>query len=75
MLLKSINYNNKFRKQSLKTPINLLTELVNTDEGTNRLIEENVIPKILDYITNNNEFKSLKLKKAAIWILGKICNF
>jgi len=60
-----------FRKESLRTPINFLTELANTEDGTDKLIEYNCIQKLLDYLEKDET--STKHKKAILWILGKIC--
>jgi rapamycin-insensitive companion of mTOR len=56
----------------LKTPINLLTELANTEEGTEKLIEINAIPNLISLFEKENI--SIKWKKSALWILGKICS-
>jgi hypothetical protein len=61
-----------FRKQALKTPINLITELSNTEEGTEKLIEIDAVSSLCSYVEKENI--SLKFKKAALWILAKICN-
>lgn len=63
---------NPAKKQSLKTPINLLTELANTENGTSKLIEIEAVDKLLGIIEKENI--SIKLKKSALWILAKICN-
>lgn len=63
---------NPAKKQSLKTPINLLTELANTAQGTSKIFEMDAIPKILALLERENY--SIKLKKSALWILGKICS-
>ncbi len=63
---------NPAKKQSLKTPINLITELPNTEIGMAKLIEIEAIPKLLSMITDDNV--SLKNKKAVLWILAKICS-
>jgi len=55
----------------LRTPINFLTELANTEEGTTKLIESNCIQTLLDYLMK--EETSIKHKKAILWILAKIC--
>jgi hypothetical protein len=55
----------------LRTPINFLTELANTEEGTTKLIESNCIQNLLDYLMK--EETSIKHKKAILWILAKIC--
>lgn len=54
----------------MKTPINLITELANTDKGTDRLVEMNIIPTLLAVLDEEDKFKR---KKAVLWILGKIC--
>jgi len=56
----------------LRTPINFLTELANTEEGTSKLIENDCIQFLLDYLIK--EETSTKHKKAVLWILAKICN-
>lgn len=60
------------KKQALKTPINILTELANTQEGTDKLIQIKAIETLLSMIENSNT--SLKSKKSVLWILGKISN-
>lgn len=55
----------------MRTPINFLTELANTEEGTNKLIENNCIQTLLDCLMK--EETSTKHKKAILWILAKIC--
>jgi hypothetical protein len=60
------------RKQSLKTPINVLTELANTEMGTNKLIEIEAIPKLFEML--NKESLSAKSRKSVLWIIAKICN-
>ena len=43
------------KKLSLKTPINILTELPNNEKGFNILIENNFIEKLLSYLINDNK--------------------
>lgn len=62
---------NPAKKESLRTPINFLTELANTEDGTDKLIEYNCVKKLLDYLEKDET--STKHKKAILWILGKIC--
>ena len=56
----------------MKTPINLLTELCNTEEGTEKLVELEAIPQLLNIL--DREDISLKWRKSALWILSKICS-
>ena len=58
------------RKQTLKTPINLITELPNTEAGTLKLIEIEAVSRLLEMLEKDI---SLKHKKAVLWILAKIC--
>ena len=49
-----------------------MTELANTEEGTDKLIEINAIPNLISLLEKENI--SIKWKKSALWILGKICS-
>lgn len=54
-------------------PINLITELANTNEGVDRLIDIKAVPnliRMLDDVSVTN-----KHKKALLWILARICNY
>ena len=59
-------------KQYFKTPINILTELPNSEQGTEALIKIGAVEKLLNYLNINNLEKDIKNVKSALWILAKI---
>ena len=58
------------RKQSLKTPINILTELPNNETGMQKLIDLKAVEFLFTYLDDPNT--PSKEVKAALWILAKI---
>ena len=60
-------------KQTLKTPINIITELPNNDIGYQKIIEMNFIEQLFEFL-NNEKYKNenTKIIKGTLWILGKI---
>ena len=59
-------------KQYFKTPINILTELPNNEQGTETLIKIGAVEKLLNYLDINRIEKDIKYIKSALWILAKI---
>ena len=59
-------------KQYFKTPINILTELPNNEEGTETLIKIGAIEKLLNYLDIKKLEKDIKNVKSALWIIAKI---
>ena len=59
-------------KQYFKTPINILTELPNNEQGTETLINIGAVEKLLSYLDINKLEKEIKNVKSALWILAKI---
>ena len=59
------------KKQFLKTPINILTELANSESGIETLINLNIIDFLFSYLDNNTSISSKEIK-SALWILAKI---
>ena len=59
-------------KQYFKTPINILTELPNSEQGTKTLIKIGAVEKLLNYLDINKLEKDSKNVKSALWILAKI---
>lgn len=59
------------KKQALKTPINILTELPNNELGMQKLIDLKAIEFLFSYLDNPKA--PSKEVKAALWILAKIC--
>ena len=71
--LYSVSFNVRIRpekKQSLKTPVNILTELANNETGTQTLIDLKAIEFLFSYLDNTSV--SSKEIKSALWILAKI---
>lgn len=58
------------KKQSLKTPINILTELPNNEIGMQKLIELKAVEFLFTYL--DDPAAPSKEVKAALWILAKI---
>ena len=60
-------------KQTLKTPINIITELPNNEIGYQKIIEINIIEQIFDFLDYKKyQNTNIKIIKGALWILGKI---
>ena len=58
--------------KSIQTPINIITELNNNDNGTNKLRELKIIEQLLDYIDPKKIEKYNNRVKSALWILAKL---
>ena len=63
---------NPSTKQYFKTPISILTELPNNEQGTEMLIKIDAIEKLLNYLDINKLETDIKNIKSALWILAKI---
>ena len=59
-------------KQYFKTPINILTELPNSEQGTQTLIKIGAVEILLNYLDVNKLENDNKNVKSALWILAKI---
>jgi hypothetical protein len=59
-------------KQYFKTPINILTELPNNEQGRETLIKIGAVEKLLNYLNINKLEKDIKNVKSALWIIAKI---
>ena len=59
-------------KQYFKTPINILTELPNSEQGKETLIKIGAVEILLNYLDVNKLENDNKNVKSALWILAKI---
>ena len=59
-------------KQYFKTPINILTELPNSEQGKETLIKIGAVEKLLNYLDIKKLESDIKNVKSALWILAKI---
>ena len=76
--LEKIFFNIRIRPDILipfRTPINLITELINNKNGYEKLLEIKAVDKLLSYFENIDEKdvdKNAKLIKSSFWILIKL---
>ena len=54
-----------------KTPVNIITELNNNNDGYHKIVNMKAIETLMEYLEKNDNY-SIKTCKSALWILAKI---